>query len=131
MAEKRRHARKEYNEDVPAIFVDKESIQRCMTNLFSNSVQAMPEGGTLTVILSYSSPNHIIKVNDTGIGIPEKNLEKIFKPLFTTKSKGTGFGLPVCKRIIEAHKGQISINSIQNIGTNITISIPNNIEMRI
>ena len=91
----------------------------------------MPEGGTLSIILSYSSPNHIIKVCDTGIGIPEENLEKIFKPLFTTKSKGTGFGLPVCKRIIEAHKGQISINSIQNIGTNITISIPNNIEMRI
>ena len=121
---------KKYKANVPTIFVDQESIQRCMTNLFTNSIQAMPEGGTLTIILSYVSPYHLIEVCDTGIGIPEENLEKIFKPLFTTKSKGTGFGLPVCKRIIEAHRGQILINSIQNNGTNIVISIPNNVEIK-
>jgi len=84
----------------------------------------MPQGGTLTLNISFNTPNLIIEIRDTGVGISPEHMENIFKPLYTTKSKGTGFGLPVCKRVIDAHGGNILVKSTPNIGTNIIISIP-------
>ena len=65
-----------------------------------------------------------VVVSDTGVGISEENLSKVFQPLFTTKAKGTGLGLAVCKKIVEAHGGEISVSSKENVGTSFTLLIP-------
>jgi len=115
---------KNYSKPIPPIHFDPNLMQRCITNLLTNSLQAMPQGGTLTLNISFNTPNLIIEIRDTGVGISPEHMENIFKPLYTTKSKGTGFGLPVCKRVIDAHGGNILVKSTPNIGTNIIISIP-------
>jgi len=86
----------------------------------------MPNGGQLTVELSRTDEAVSISVHDTGVGIPEENLNKLFQPLFTTKSKGTGLGLAVCKRIAEAHGGTITIKSQVGKGSTFTVRIPLN-----
>ncbi|MCK4703141.1 hypothetical protein KAT55_07280, partial [Candidatus Bathyarchaeota archaeon] len=67
---------------------------------------------------------HVIMIGDTGIGIPEENLENLFKPLYTTKAKGTGLGLAVCKKIVDAHNGSIKVESKVGKGTIFTITLP-------
>ena len=65
-----------------------------------------------------------ITVRDTGVGVPKEILDKLFLPLFTTKPKGTGFGLPICKRIVEGHGGSIMVESKLNLGTTFTVRLP-------
>ncbi len=84
----------------------------------------MPEGGSLTVKSEILSDKMQISFADTGKGIHEDDMKRLFVPLFTTKAKGMGFGLAICKRIIEAHQGTISFQSIVGKGTTFTIEIP-------
>ena len=84
----------------------------------------MPKGGKLTIRASKKAGNVFISVKDTGTGIREEDLPKLFQPLFTTKSKGQGFGLPVCKRIIEAHNGEILVTSKVGKGSTFIVKIP-------
>jgi len=89
----------------------------------------MPEGGKLTInvsTISYPDSIAIIKISDTGTGIPNDILPQVFEPFFSTKpaGKGTGLGLSVAKRIVQDHRGQISIQSIEGDGTTIKIEIP-------
>lgn len=111
--------------------LDKDKMMQVLTNIEKNAVEAMPEGGTLKVETSDSDDQVKIKISDTGTGIKEEDLEKIFTPFFTTKgpNKGTGLGLPLVYGIIKMHKGQINVRS--NIdpekgetGTTFTIKIP-------
>jgi signal transduction histidine kinase len=95
-----------------------------MQNLISNAVQAMPKGGKLTVQTYHDNDSAIITVEDTGIGIPEQAKAKLFQPLFTTKSKGQGFGLAVCKRLVEAMNGTITFDSAEGKGTRFTVRLP-------
>ena len=81
--------------EFPNLQVDPVLIRRTFSNLFTNAFQAMPSGGRLTVTAVQKDDTAIINVRDTGIGIPKENLGSIFTPLFTTKSKGQGFGLAV------------------------------------
>ncbi len=104
--------------------VDPAFIRRVFTNLFTNAVQAMPEGGKLTIKASKKAEELFISVKDTGVGIRKEDLFKLFQPLFTTKSKGQGFGLPVCKRIIDAHGGEIIVKSKVGKGSTFTVKIP-------
>jgi signal transduction histidine kinase len=84
----------------------------------------MPEGGQLT-INSYNKKDYCeIDFSDTGVGISQEQLSKLFYPLFTTKAQGMGFGLAICKRIIEAHKGTITVTSTIGKGTTFTIKLP-------
>ncbi|MCX8064738.1 MAG: ATP-binding protein [Candidatus Hydrogenedentes bacterium] len=114
-----------------SVELDKDQMTQVLTNLISNAVQAMPNGGTLTIITE-DSPNEVyITVEDTGIGIPKENLHKIFEPFFTTKEKGkgTGMGLAITYGIIKMHRGQISVESNANpkdgpTGTKFYISLP-------
>ena len=99
-------------------------MRRVFTNLFTNAVQAMPDGGRLTITASKTEEEALISVQDTGVGISEENMGKLFQPLFTTKSKGQGFGLPVCKRIVEAHGGKITVESKVGKGSTFTVKIP-------
>jgi signal transduction histidine kinase len=112
------------DEGLRGVWADGNLLKRIFTNLLTNSIQAMPEGGSLAVTGTVSGDMATILVSDTGIGISEENMSKLFQPLFTTKAKGTGLGLAVCKRIVEAHGGEISFESEEGVGTMFTIKFP-------
>lgn len=104
---------------------DPQLLRRVLINLITNAVQAMPDGGKLTLESSDDGKGHVqISVKDTGIGIPDSIKPKIFTPLFTTKSKGQGFGLAVCKRVIEAQGGSINFESQVSKGTTFMVELP-------
>ncbi len=104
--------------------IDPALLQRVITNLVTNAIQAMPDGGNLE-ISGQQKDNHIlIIVKDTGVGIPEAVKSKLFTPMMTTKSKGQGFGLAVSKRLIEALKGTLSFESQVGKGTKFIIELP-------
>ena len=106
------------------LMVDISYMKRVFTNLFNNAIQAMPKGGKLTVKVFHKDETAFIIVEDTGEGVPEEIKAQLFKPLFTTKSRGQGFGLAVCKRLIEAQNGAITFESQVGKGTRFTIKIP-------
>lgn len=108
----------------PKIKVDVDKMQRVFVNIIKNAIDAMPDGGKLTIKQNETNGNLEIAFIDTGSGIPEDALEKIWKPLFTTKAKGMGMGLPICKRIAEVHEGKISVESMVGKGTTFTVAIP-------
>lgn len=106
------------------LMVDPLLVGRVFQNLISNAIQAMPAGGTLSLSTSSTRETFRVVFKDTGSGIAPENLSKIFEPLFSTKAKGTGLGLTVCKSIVERHGGRISVESILNLGTTFTIELP-------
>jgi signal transduction histidine kinase len=101
------------------INIDGERIKTALTNIILNAIQAMPDGGKMDV-LTHPKRREII-ITDTGSGIPRKDLANIFDLFYTTKSTGTGLGLPTAYKIIRAHDGDILIESKENSGTKITI----------
>jgi signal transduction histidine kinase len=103
---------------------DQNKIERVFINLIKNAVDAMPNGGTLTINCKNKEDNVEVSFADTGIGVPEEILPKLFLPLFTTKAQGMGFGLSICKRIIEAHGGTITVETEKGKGTIFTIVLP-------
>jgi signal transduction histidine kinase len=113
-----------FDEGVPALYVDERLMRRLFTNLINSAVQAMPDGGGLTVRGHNSDVHAFIDIEDTGVGISEENMGKIFKPLFTTKAIGTGLGLSVCERIVESHGGEILVVSEVGVGSTFTVRLP-------
>ena len=113
-----------FDEDFPEIYADEVKLRRVFTNLITNAVQAMPKGGQLAIDGHRDENKVYVNVVDTGNGIPPETLEKIFEPLFTTKAKGTGLGLTVCKRVAEAHGGTILAKSTVGVGSRFTVVIP-------
>ena len=111
-------------EDMPKIKVDVGKMKRAFVNIIKNSVDAMPRGGTLTIKTERLNGNLEFVFSDTGVGMSKKTMEKLWTPLFTTKAKGMGFGLAICKRTIETHEGSISVKSARGKGTTVTITIP-------
>jgi len=105
-------------------WVDANKIERVFTNLIKNAFDAMPNGGTLEISSIENGEMVDLSFADTGIGMSEDVIGKIFTPLFTTKAQGMGFGLAICKRMIEAHGGKIAVQSSPNQGTRFTISLP-------
>ncbi len=106
------------------ITIDTQKMKRVFTNIITNAIDAMPKGGTLTIASRELKDNVEITFTDTGEGIPDEIKEKIWTPLFTTKAKGMGLGLAICKRMVEAHDGSISVKSNVGKGTTFTITIP-------
>lgn len=103
---------------------DATCLKRIIGNLILNAVQAMPDGGTLSVLACIEADHTVITVVDTGIGIPDEVKAKMFTPMMTTKSKGQGFGLPVVKRMVEALKGTIIFETKPSKGTKFIIRFP-------
>ena len=99
-------------------------MKRVFTNIITNAIDAMPEGGKLIITSRKRDDTLEFAFTDTGKGIPDEIKEKIWTPLFTTKSKGMGLGLAICKRMIEAHGGSISVEITVGKGTTFTIKIP-------
>jgi signal transduction histidine kinase len=111
-------------EPLPAVLVDADQVGQVLLNLVVNATEAMPDGGTLTIRTRATGPAVIASFIDTGIGIPPENLEKIFQPLFTTKTKGIGLGLAVSRRLIEANGGTLTVESRNGDGSTFTVTIP-------
>ena len=114
--------------DLPAVLVDKIHVQQTMVNILMNAAQAMPDGGKILIKTGRGDQHVFISITDSGVGIKEEDLERIFEPFFTTKEKeqGTGLGLSLCKRLIEANAGKIEVVSAIGNGTTFTIMIPVN-----
>jgi PAS domain S-box-containing protein len=108
----------------PTIRVDKNKIERVFINLVKNAIDAMPNGGTITISCKQANDKFEITFADTGTGIPEEIIPKIFSPLFTTKAQGMGFGLAICKRMVEAHGGTITVETEKGKGTAFKVTLP-------
>ncbi|MEA4922696.1 MAG: ATP-binding protein [Eubacteriaceae bacterium] len=108
---------------VPKVAIDKSQFEPLLLNLFLNGIQAMPDGGTLMVRTVYEGWRNMVRIDiqDSGVGIPQELSDKIFTPFFTTKEGGTGLGLPICSRTVEAHKGVMEVESIEGEMTKFTI----------
>ncbi len=121
------------DETLPAIMADPDQLTMVLTNIMGNAVQAMSQGGGQLIITSAraergdippDAPYVGISIADTGVGIATENLEKIFEPLFTTKTKGIGLGLALCKTLIEKHGGSIEVTSELGHGSTFTLWLP-------
>jgi signal transduction histidine kinase len=114
------------SQDLPNAFIDKDQIQQTLINLILNAVEATAPGGNVVLTSRYNPSNKmiIIKVTDTGCGIPKENLDKIFDPFFTTRENGTGLGLSITHSIIEQHGGSIDVDSVPGQGASFTIHLP-------
>lgn len=110
---------------LPVILADPGQIRQVFANIALNAIQAMPKGGQLTVMSEHRSPGWVtISFSDTGVGISQENMRKIFEPLFTTKAKGIGLGLAIAKSWVEAHDGKIEVQSELGKGSTFTIDLP-------
>ncbi len=110
--------------NLPMVMIDANQIGQVLINLTENACQAMTDGGELKMSTKISGSFMEIEIGDSGCGIPEKEVRKIFDPLFTTKPSGTGIGLAVCHGIIQKHNGAIDVKSQEGIGTEMFIRLP-------
>jgi len=111
-------------QDCGEVFAIADELRRAFTNLVLNALEAMPDGGTLTVGCVREEHRIVVKLHDTGVGIPLDEQKKIFKPYFTTKAKGTGLGLSGARRAIQAQGGEIRFESAPSVGTTFFVSLP-------
>ena len=114
----------ELDEQLALIDFDDQILKQALLNLIQNATAAMESGGTLTIRTAAKDNNAEISIIDTGTGISEKNLAKIFEPYFTTKERGSGLGLTMVFKIIREHRGEITVNSKEGKGTCFTITLP-------
>jgi len=113
-----------WGENVPQIKGDANQLKQAFYNLARNAMQAMPAGGRLTIRCSADDSFVMLSVSDSGCGIKPENMQKIFRPFFTTKNAGTGLGLMIVERIVREHGGSLAVDSRENAGTTFTISLP-------
>ncbi len=112
-------------DELPIAQMDEGLMYQALLNLYNNAIDAMAEGGTLSIHAKAAGPRNVeLTVSDTGVGIPPEHLEKIFLPMFTTKSKGTGLGLALAHKIILSHGGRISVDSKEGSGATFRIVLP-------
>jgi len=104
--------------------LDRELFEQALLNLMLNAEQAMPDGGTLSLICRADAEQVCLDVIDTGCGMTEEQLQKVFLPFHTTKKNGTGLGLPTARKVILAHGGTVEMQSEPNRGTKVTVRLP-------
>jgi PAS domain S-box-containing protein len=124
----------EYASDLPELRADRMRLEQVLSNLLANAIEAMPNGGPLKVSVrgpveaaegSETDGRYVeVSIEDRGTGIRREDISKIFDPFFTTKPGGTGLGLPIARRIVEEHKGELDISSEEGIGTNVIVRLP-------
>jgi PAS domain S-box-containing protein len=116
-------------DDLPAVYADYQQLEQVLVNLYLNAIDAMPNGGTLSVSAQTcrdgEEPAVVVAVSDTGFGIDDDSLAKIFHPFFTAKkTRGMGLGLPICERIVKNHGGRIEVESLFGRGTTFKVYLP-------
>jgi two-component system NtrC family sensor kinase len=117
---------REFDQSLPQLMIDKDKIQQVFINLLTNAQEAMPEGGTIAITTTKANDGNFIEIRvvDTGCGIEEADIPKLFDPFYSTKELGTGLGLSVSQGIIASHKGTIEVQSKVGEGTTFIIRLP-------
>lgn len=115
------------HDDMPALFVDGRQIEQVLCNLVANACQAMPEGGELTIQSRTHEKKVLLIIRDSGLGISQEHMQRLFEPLFTTKARGMGLGLTVSKTLVEANGGSIAVESEEGKGSTFTLTLPTGI----
>jgi signal transduction histidine kinase len=130
LAERSIKVETELSDKLPEVLIDRDQLIQVFNNLISNAIDAMPEGGTITLSTRVDTEHNVnfvvVDVVDTGHGIPEDKIDRLFEPFFTTKEigHGTGLGLSICKKIMEEHRGRIKVCSIVEKGTSFSLYFP-------
>ena len=114
------------DENLPEILLDADRLKQVLLNLLNNALEAMPDGGELKIEVETANDEILIRIADTGVGIPAEQLALIFEPFFTSKGQGTGLGLAISYNIISDRGGEIQIESNLGIGTTVLVSLPIN-----
>lgn len=109
---------------IPSLELDEKYMKQALLNIVQNAVSAMPEGGTLRIETGRRGDEVQLRIADTGVGIPEENMSKIWEPFFTTKDFGSGLGLTLVFKIVKEHRGDITVQSRVGEGTAFTVSLP-------
>jgi len=109
---------------VPPLVLNADQIRQAFINLIRNAIQATPNGGLITVEVTYARGQVMVRVTDSGCGIPEEQMEKIFDPYFTTRDGGAGLGLMIVQRIVSEHGGDVLVASNPGKGTTMTVRLP-------
>jgi signal transduction histidine kinase len=130
---------RDYARDLPIVWIDAEAVYQALVNLVRNALDAMPAGGVLALRAGWSEDHHVVRagrrgpsgarrvrveIEDTGIGIPAADADRVFNPFFSTKTGGTGLGLALTHKIIEDHGGSIDFRSVVGSGTVFRIVLP-------
>ena len=117
---------REFQLNLPKIYADQDQIQHMIMNIVLNAIQSMPEGGKLRFMTSFPPEGERVRlaISDTGKGISQETLTKLFKPFYSTKAKGAGLGLAIAEKIIQEHGGKVAISSKVDVGTTVEISLP-------
>ena len=110
--------------DLPVVLLDKSLMRQALVNLCRNAIEAMPEGGSIDLLTRTRGEDVVLEIIDTGKGMDEKTRAQMFQAFFSTRSGGSGLGLPTVRRIVEAHHGRISCESEVGKGTRFTITLP-------
>ncbi len=118
-------------EAVPPIKADRTELEQIFTNLLMNAVEELPQGGQLSILITSPQGLIEIRVEDNGNGIAPDHLEAIFKPFFSTKSRGTGIGLPVARRIARLYHGDVTVEQTSKAGTTFLVTIPREQKKRV
>lgn len=116
--------RTDIDTDIPLIRADVMQIEQAVQNLVRNAVEAMPEGGKLTITTKCAGDDIIIKIEDSGPGIPKAERERVFQSFYTTKTRGTGLGLTIVRSVLERHGGGIEIEQPETSGTRVMVRLP-------
>lgn len=121
----------DFGNNIPNCQIDRQEIKQLFLNISKNAIEAMPEGGNLGVRMQFAQGDSsrkedrvCVEISDTGVGISETEIQYIFRPFYSTKPKGTGLGLPFCRRVVEEHGGEISLKSKVKRGTTFTVILP-------
>ena len=115
---------RDYRGDSPKVKGNPVLIREAFSNLFSNSMEALDEGGLITIDASQENGEVVVHISDTGEGIPPEHMDRLFEPFNSTKPNGYGVGLFATKHIIEMHHGSVGIESVEGVGTRVTASLP-------
>jgi len=124
LAQQKIHLETDFETQIPEMLLDKGLMSQAVLNIILNAIEAMPNGGKLKILLRRSLDKVLIQFQDTGVGIPEEHLNKLFHPFFTSKKGGTGLGLAIVLRIVENHSGGIHVQSEVGKGSSFTIELP-------
>jgi signal transduction histidine kinase len=119
-----RKVERNYDPDTPIIFGDRHRIEQAVLNVMLNAMEAMGEGGVVTITVAAVGERVALEFRDTGPGIPEAEIEKVVLPFYSTKPAGTGLGLPLVARVVAAHEGELDIRSEPGVGTTVTMTLP-------
>ena len=130
--EKNMEITREFDLNLPKVWIDKEQMKQVFMNLILNAIQAMKDGGSIVISTRISARNNDelikecvqVEIRDTGVGIPEENLEHIFDPFFTSKDEGSGLGLAVSHQIVQEHGGFLTVESTVGKGTTFFVHVP-------